>query len=66
MRVVVPEDTRGCCWEALSSATLRGKDGGLGFALNGRGSLLFWTGEEWRVDDAGDSFDRLSEASDIS
>ena len=40
--------------------------GGLGFALNGRGGSLFWTGEEWRVDDAGDSFDKLREVSDIS
>jgi hypothetical protein len=48
------------------SATLRGNDGGLGFTSNGGGGSLFWAGEEWRVDDAGDSFDRLREASDIS
>jgi hypothetical protein len=66
MWVAVPGDMGGCCWEALLSATLRGKDGGLGFASNGGGGSLVWTGEEWRVDDAGDSFDRLSEALDIS
>jgi hypothetical protein len=46
MRVAVPGDTGGCCWEASSSATLSGNDGGLGFASNGGGGSLFWTGEE--------------------
>ena len=64
--MAVPGEMGGCCWEASSSATLRGKDGGLGFALNGGGGSLFWTGEEWQVDDPGDLLDRLREASDIS
>jgi hypothetical protein len=41
MQVAVPGDIGGCCWKASLSATLRGKDGRLGFTSKGGGGSLF-------------------------
>jgi hypothetical protein len=69
MRVAVPGETGGYREEALLSATLSGKDGGGGpswvgeDASNGGGSSLS-SGDGAHVE-AGDSFDRLRDVSDM-
>ena len=67
--MAVPGETRGYCKEALLRATLSGKDGGGWFSwtavdvLNGGGGSLL-LGDGARVE-AGDSFDRLMDVSDM-
>ena len=67
--VAVPGETGGYREEASLSTTLSGKDGGGGLSWAGvdawnRGGGLLLLGDGARVE-AGDSFDRLREASDM-
>ena len=64
--VAVPGNTEGCCWSALVSVMLRGKDGGSmrvvdDVCVNGGGGSLSMGREQWELADSMEGSLELSE-----